>query len=863
MVGQAPLTFGEWLTQRRKALRLSRAELGGRAGCSVAALRKIESGERRPSRQLAALLAAQVCAPGEDQESVVRAARGDLSVERLPQAEFIAKSNDAAEYPGSAQNRLPAQSQPIIGREAELASLGRLLTNPHCRLITLTGAGGMGKTRLALAVAERYHGLFRDGAVFIALDALEPGSFLAPAIAASLSLQLQSQPAPAAQLTQHLRHKEILLVLDNLEHLVTEAGLLSELLSRAPGVKLLTTSREQLSLQGEWIFEVSGLCTPPAECASPEGEYSAVTLFKECASRVRGGDPLKAEDEVWIGRICRLVEGNPLGIELAAAWLGVLTCKEIVQEIERSLDFLVSERRDAPQRQHSLRAAFDYSWRLLNASEQETLRRLAVFRGGFTRHAAQQIADAGLQVLSRLALKSLVKHDESGRYRLHEVIRQYAREGLEADSTTQEQRDRHARYYLTLLKERGGELMSASNQDALRELTEEISNVRSAWEWAVKREDFTSLGEAMRNYGWLCDIRGWLREGIEASDMVVRALREKTRTPALDVVLGQALAQGALLYFRLGEYEQARASFCESLELLRPGNDPNLLSLPMITYGVLMTLTGENDQAKALLEEGLANARAAGDRWAEALAIFNLGFAANKLGDHTGGYKQMGAALEIWRSLGDRRVIAMGLNIISPTAINWGSTDEAVSFLQESLKLCEEVGDRWGMGTALRNLGLAALVQRDFAQARSLLHSSLEVFGELEARWDVAQSLLYLGEATGGAGDPGTARTLIMEGLHLAVETGAQPLVLDGMLALAGLKAQAGESETAYALARNVAEHPASSAEAKEKAARMIAELTRLPTHPESSRAHPEPGDTPVEALLEAALGEEWLEELA
>jgi predicted ATPase len=613
----------------------------------------------------------------------------------------------------------------LIGREAELAELARLLRDPECRLLSLVGAGGIGKTRLAIEVACRHQDQFPDGAWFVSLASLNSADFLVPAIADALGYVFQRQMEPRTQLLNYLRPKESLLVLDNVEHLLEGVDLFAELLERAPGVKLLATSRERLNLQGEWVFEIQGLPVPPTDQAGRAEEYSAAALFVQSARRAQAGFEMGAEERPSVVRICQMVEGMPLGIELAAAWVPVLTCREIAYEIERGMDFLATTMRDVPERQRSLRAAFDHSWNLLSADERSVLCRLAVFRGGFEREAGEQVAGASLPSLMALASKSLVHRAENGRYDLHEVVRQYALSHLADDPDGETTRDRHCDFYLALLRDREAALKSAAQREALRELTDEIGNVRAAWAWAVEREKFPSIGPALRSFALLFDIGGWVRQGIEALESVVSALRARSENEEWQKVLGQALTQQGDLLFRQGQFNQAVIRLEESLSILRPIGDPALLAGPLIFNGTILHLVGENERAGLLVDEGLACAQAAGDEWFEAYAVFGQGRIASQLGRYEEGYEQMLAGLAMWRALGDPRYTALGLNFISPTAIQLARYEEAGAFLRESLALCTQVGDRWGVGTAYRHMGLAALAQGDITEAQSLIHKSL------------------------------------------------------------------------------------------------------------------------------------------
>ncbi len=846
-------SFGEWLRQRRETLDLTRVELAQRAGCSVSTLRKIETDQRRPSKQLSELLADCLGIASDERAAFIKAARGQLRVERLgpPSLAFGPRHK-----PSAPLFNLPSPPTPLVGRESELAELGQLLRAPQCRLLTVAGPGGIGKTRLAIEIASRHRDLFPDGGCFASLASLNTSAFLVPAIANALGFAFQGQIDPRTQLLNHLRAKQALLVLDNVEHLLDGVGLFGELLTRAPGVKLLVTSRERLNLQGEWVFEIQGLPVPPTVQIETVEDYSAVALFVQSARRAQASFELRAEARSSLVRICQMVDGMPLGIELAAAWVPVLSCQEIAQEIERSLDFLATTMRDVPERQRSLRAAFDHSWSLLAANEREILSRLAIFQGGFEREAAEHVAGATLPSLLRLASKSLVRRAEGGRYDLHEVVRQYALSHLAEDPQGEAARDRHCDFYLALLRDREMALKSAAQRDALRELTAEIDNVRTAWTWAVKREKFVLLEQALRCFGWLYEMRGWFREGLEQVERVVQALRARPEDEERQKVLGQALAQQGLLFFRQGRHSGAQSRFEESLSILRPIGDPALLVDPLIFYGIVMFLWGEIARSQSLLDEGLACARAARDQWFAAYALYNQGYIAALLGRYTDGYEQMLAGLAMWRELGDPRYTALGLNFISPAAIKLGHYEEAQAFLQESLALCTQVGDRWGIGTAYRYLGLCALAQGDIAAAQALIQKSLDLFTEFVTGWDIVLSLVYLGEAKAAAGDVSEARLIFLDALRLAMEAQVTPLALDALTGLAYLQARAGEAERALELSICVLSHAASTHEAKARAEGLRAQLESqmTPQQIEAVRAQTQARslDALVKELLDA-----------
>ncbi len=352
---------------------------------------------------------------------------------------------------------LPAPATPFLGRELELAQIAERLADPSCRLLTLLGPGGIGKTRLALQVAAGHQPVFADGVAYVSLAGVETGeraeSDLASALAGALNAPFRDSEDAQAQLTAVLRPLELLLVVDNFEHLAGEAGLLADLLMEAPRCKLLVTSRQQLDLVEEWIYELQGL---PLPTGADGEESSAVVLFERSARRSSHAFALDESSRGAVVQICRLVSGMPLAIELAAGWVRLLSCAEIAVEVARSLDVLAAGQRNLPERHRSMRAVFEYSWRLLSQGEQTVLAALSVFAGGFGRDAAQAVAQAGLPMPMALASKSLVQRMDAGRYMLHELVRQYAQEQLTNSPQWTPVRDSHLAYVAGLAGQHAG-----------------------------------------------------------------------------------------------------------------------------------------------------------------------------------------------------------------------------------------------------------------------------------------------------------------------------------------------------------------------------------------------------------------------
>ncbi len=510
-------TFGEWVRKRRKALDLTQEMLATRIGCSLSTIRKIEKEERRPSRQVAELLADHLDVLPDERTLFLKAARGEGGIQRFDSRSDRASTWVTIPTASPAPNRIPVPSTPFIGRQQETASLTRMLADPFSRLITILGPGGIGKTRLAIETARAHQVAFAGRIYFVQLATYSQPDSILPAIANILEIPSSNTVELTARLTGYLHDKTILLVLDNFEHLLDGAPVLSELLQQAPQLKILVTSRERLNLQGEWTFELSGLSVPPSGDES-SAIYSALQLFEQHARRIHSDLQLVGAERAAAIRICQRVDGMPLAIELAAAWVNVLSCVEIANEIERSFDFLSSILRDASPRHKSLRAVFEHSWQRLKPEEQQTLSQLSAFQGGFSRQAAEAVTGSSLNVLSSLMSKSLLRRSESGRFDLHEVIRQYALGYLSDEKAVW---GNHSKYYLDWLHESVPALYGNDEAMRLQEFVAEVGNIHTAWEWALEQSKFAALDRALDSYWMAYDIHGWLQEGIGQTDALI------------------------------------------------------------------------------------------------------------------------------------------------------------------------------------------------------------------------------------------------------------------------------------------------------------------------------------------------------
>ena len=677
-------------------------------------------------------------------------------------------------------SNLPAPLTPFIGREKELAQIRARLDDPACRLLTLIGPGGSGKTRLALEAAAAQRHSFEHGVFFVPLAPLTSGDALVPAVANALDFTFHPSRTPEAQLLDYVRRKNLLLVMDNWEHLLTDprppgrdsVEWLIDLLRTAPGVTVLATSRVGLNLQAEQRIPLSGMALPDDDDKAAHSD--AVRLFMSGAQRTRPDFELTADNQADVVHICRLVGGLPLGILLAAAWADRLPPDAIATRIAQTLDFLATTWRDLPARQRSLRAAFDHSWRLLTEREQRVFQRLAVFSGSFTAQAAQSVAGISLADLTTLVSKSLLGCTAAGRYQMHEFLRQFALEKLAqspADSTAT--RDRHCAYYTTALGEWAAALQGPRQQAALAEIEAEIENARVAWSWAAERRQTERLDRALEG---LCRFYAWrvrYPEGEAACRQALEQLASDT-SPVARRLSARLLAWCALFGRRSQGDASARQMLAQSLTLLHtlPPSRQETQQAKAFTLWRLgrMAEVTDRQEARRLYAQSLALYRAAGDRWGAANALGALGGVAWNLGDHDAAHRYHQESLELRRALNDHRGIANSLMSLGVTALYQGRLEQAESLVHGGSDLRKTIGDRKGIADGLRNLGIVYIVLGRFAQARDLFEEALAIYTDLGFRYSLEVALL--GEAELHMGRYADAQRRGQAALAIGRETG-------------------------------------------------------------------------------------------
>jgi len=623
---------------------------------------------------------------------------------------------------------LPVPVTPFIGREAELAHIAELLAEPGCRLVTIVGPGGIGKTRLALQTAVGHQPVFTHGAAFIDLAPIQAAELVPTAIAQTLAVKISGLSPHLESLLEYLNDKEMLLVVDNMEHLLEAAILLTDILTGAPGVKIVATSRQRLELAEEWVFDLPGLPLPDAD--TPLAENSAVTLFLQTAQRATRQFVLTPEEETAVIRICHLVGGMPLALQLAATWVRILSCTEIAQEIEQDLDFLSSSQRHLPERQRSMRAVFDYSWQLLTFAEQKTACRLALFSGGFTRDAAQSAAAATLPILSSLVDKAMISPVSDGRYGMHELVRQYLLKQLQERPTTeQETQKAHAIYYQELAAVAHPQLQGPDGLHWLTQLDAEIDNFRAALAWTLTSQEVElglKLAGALWRFWWW---RGYWREGLGWLEKLLLPVSEMppANRPAPGVLATAYQASGVLAR-NLGNYAQARSCYQQSLALHRQNNNLNGEAAALNSLGTLAMFEANYDEAEAYFSQSGAIYDRTGNRHARIGVINNWGVVAKIQGDFVRARTLQEENLALSRETGNSAHVAAALGNLGDVLRYLQAFAAAEAALTESLSLLREIDNKQALAITLYGLGRLALDRDEIPTAVAYFQESLSLY---------------------------------------------------------------------------------------------------------------------------------------
>jgi len=801
----AEVTFGEWLKRRRTALGLTQQQLALQISCSTSALRKFEAEERRPSAQIVEQLAGVFGISPNERTSFLRFARGDWqSTPTVPIEDTLWRVP---------RTNLPITSTSFIGREKEVEKIIQLVNKN--RLVTLTGAGGVGKTRLAIQSSNKMQSIFKDGVGWVELAPLTKETLLPQAVAKGLDLREVPKQSLEETLTKFLYSKQLLLVLDNCEHLIAGcAQLVDRLLSTCPNLKILATSREALGLIREEAWPVPILSLPDAQRMSLIDllmQYEGIHLFVERASAAKSDFTLTKQNALSVAQVCQRLDGVPLAIELAAARVKMMTVGEIAKHLDDRFDLLTAGSRTALPRHQTLRGAIDWSYDLLSQPERMFFSRISVFAGGFTLNAAKEIATGDgvsktqvIHLLGQLINKSLVnvrarseEPKSETRYEMLETIREYAREKLDEFGETEQVRQRHRDFFIGFAEQAEPKLKGAQQFEWLNRLEDEHDNLRAVLQWT---QELGGMVTALRLAGllfWFWNQRGYLSEGrawLERALAAEPALAKSVRARSLYEVAYLARAQG--------DFAGPRELVEQSIVLWRTSNSEEKQGLPL-ALALLSNLVrdgGDPGTARALAEESVKLSREQANAWNLALSLLSVGMALRDQEDYNLAQSTIEESISICQELGDLLGLAGGLNSLAHVAYRRGDYEVAYSLEEEVLSIRRQLGNKQQIAYCMHCLGIFTLAQGNIERARSFFDQALVLFHEVGDKSGIVLSLQHQGRFAHLQGDDVQAQSFLEEGLTLARETGPKWISSNYLLWLADLAAERGQFERAVRL---------------------------------------------------------------
>ena len=581
------------------------------------------------------------------------------------------------------RHNLPANAQSFVGREYEINEVLRLIDDPASRMITIQGTGGIGKTRLALELGFRALSRFDNRVFFIDLAPLRDVDLIVTAIAEAIHFKfLQDERSQMQQLLDYLEHKHALLILDNLEHLMDGLAIIREILETAVDVKIMVTTRQRLNLSGESVVLLQGMQFPGDSPYEMAMEFSAVKLFLQNARRIRPNFTIGADDIASVSRICSLVEGLPLGIILAASWVGMLSIEEIAREIEQSADFLSTEMSDLPERHRSMRAVFDYSWQLLTETEQSIFMKMAAFRGGFSRDAAIEVVGANLRQMMALMNKSLLRRDpDTGRYSIHDLLRSFAKEKLSGSNFEASVRDLHMKFYCQLASREAQQLFGGAQLRAMEILDAELDNIRSAWRYAIEQKDESQLS-LLRPLWIYYDILGIWDEMIEMAEESLEALGNPQNETA-----GDLLTMAGICAYRHGQLEKSTEFNKRAAEIFDALDMPPGQILPRINQLNITTIQGAYEESIEQYYELIELAHQYNLKWEETSCYLNAGYTYTFTGNLDAAEEATRQAIAIGRESNDMIISGTALHNLGDIIYRKGDPRTAKDLLTESLSI--------------------------------------------------------------------------------------------------------------------------------------------------------------------------------
>ncbi len=803
---RAGLEFEHWVTMERERLRQTVQEglqtlvtfylHNGDYKAGISPARQLlqinplyEAGHRDLMRLLA--YSEQRAAALDQYQACQNILRRDLALEPAAATKTLYEQIRQGKLPSPetrppiTKHNLPADLTPFFGRTAELAKVAAFLSDPDIRLISILGPGGSGKTRLARKAAQAQIDTFADGVFGVPLVGINAIEHIVPAIGEAIQFSFYPGAPPEEQLLNYLRGKQMLLILDNCEHLIAGAEIITQILQSARGVKIVVTSRQKLNQRGELPIYLRGLDYPleKEELRSPQNQplsqYPALQLFE---SRLRRANPEYVFDpdaQKSAAHICQLVDGLPLGIELAASWTEVFTLSEIAAEITRSLGFLETEANDKPDRHRSLQAVFDHTWRLLDEGDRETFKKLSIFRGGFTRTALQEVTGAKLTTMVGLVYKSLLQRQLSGRYEIHELMRQYAAEKLAQNPAALEQALKtHAEYYAEYLNQNEASIRDGSLGPALQD----IDNLRASWRQLVTQNNWPAIHKSVLSLSWIYEMKSWFPEETDTFIWAVEILGETDSVTDNAHTFGYLLTFAAHAAQRTGQFERSVAFMNESIRILRD-------------------LEAHEELAFAYCIASI------------------IGY----FSDPTEAYKRVAQSISIFKSLDISWGAAFGLNSLGDiTSYGLGNYAEAPHFYREALEINRKSDSRRGIAWSLAGLAAVAFFQGDYVNAKRYWEESIDLFQEVGYKWMVGSIYKDFAQIAEKTGDFKEAQRHYCTVLEIFYDIGVQSSLTDYLQRYAQVLDLDGQSERAVELATLILNHPHSSAEVKTKTKSLL-----------------------------------------
>ncbi len=773
VMDELPVSFGEWVQNRRNDLDLTRNELALKVGCSPVTIKKIERDERKPSRQIAELLAIHLQLGPDLYDVFVKRARGQFVEVEQPPAESHSKPAPA----DIVKTNLPELTGPLIGRQDELARLTDRFNEPAKQLVTLVGTGGIGKSRLALQAAHDLVGDMLGGVFWIDFTSHDSSSYIVPAIAKALDLRINKESRlPEKQLMDWLKPKQALLVFDNFDDMIDEAPFLADLLDQSVTLKILVTSRERLNLQQEQVFPLEGLEFPRSAEDFRDGDYPAVAFFVEAARKINPTFSLTVDNIDGVIAICRLVSGMPLSLELAAAWIDMLSPAEIAKEIKNSLDFLETNLRNVPERHKSIRAIFDASWDKLSPSEKKIFGRLTIFHGGFSRRAARSVAGASLPVMARLVDRSLIRYDATKEsYRLNGLLRQYGADQLEKQESAESLADlheRHSVYYLEALSERNTKIKGDGQQTAISEIGRDLNNVRKAWRWAIQHQKSDLIQIGMEPFANFLEFKGRYTEG---ETIFLDLLDPLKNLP--DQKVGQTLYLNAITWlsvfeFALNKVDRGERSLNAANRIVEEmvAQDKKVDRQRAFVLAQLgnLEMTRDPEKARSFYLQALELHERLKMGWEQASTMMALGSAERILGNFEQASHWFSKSLEIRQQIGDQIGAAGTLATMSELCRNRGQFYEAILQAQNGVDLARQIKNDNVLAIALSELAMALYYDGQFPKQHQALVETMMLNERLNHGHKLAQTYFRLSMANCALGQFDDAQLNTQKGLNLA-----------------------------------------------------------------------------------------------